>query len=56
MEARLLTLDEVMERLPVRVSERALRAKLREAGCYMQLGSAVPVLSSTYCPATVPRM
>ena len=48
MEARLLTLDEVMERLPVRVSERALRAKLREAGCYMQLGHAMMLSESDY--------
>ena len=41
MEARPLTLDEVKNRLPVKVSERALRAKIRKIG-WGKSGDSVP--------------
>lgn len=43
-----LTVDEVKARLPVKVSDRTLRAKIREVGCYMKIGHAMMLTESDY--------
>jgi hypothetical protein len=44
----LLTIADVMERLPKGVSERALLKKLRELGCYRQIGQTIFLTEDDY--------
>ena len=45
---RPLTIGDVMSRLPVKVSERTLRSKIREVGCYLQIGKAIMLTEADY--------
>ena len=48
MEQKPLTVDEVKDRLPVKVSDRTLREKIRAAGCYMQIGRTMMLTEADY--------